>query len=185
MVRGQVPAAAAQIVLNHHQRYDGTGYPRRTCAGSGDLLEPLAGKQIPIFCRIATIADIYDAATSKRCYSEAKPSVQVLHELATHCRGFFDPVVEQAFRQIIPPFPLGQVVQLSNGIEAVVVDFNPHSPHQPKVQGLRDPHGNRFDDPSLEEIDLALHCDVRIVAADGIDVRPYMPAVDAPLLAIG
>ena len=83
MVRGRVPPGAANIVLNHHQRYNGQGYPRRTDAASGQALPAMAGKSIPVFSRIATICDVYDAATSKRPYSPAKLPVQVLHEMRT------------------------------------------------------------------------------------------------------
>ncbi len=93
--------------------------------------------------------------------------------MRTACRGFFDPIVEQAFYQVIPPFPIGQVVTLSNGVEAVVVDFNPRHPFRPKVQGLKDPFGQRYRDPALEEIDLALHPDQQIAFVDGVDVRPF------------
>jgi HD-GYP domain-containing protein (c-di-GMP phosphodiesterase class II) len=179
MVKGRVLAGAAQVVLNHHQRFDGKGYPNRTDVRTGEPLSPIAGQRIPIFCRIATICDVYDAATSERVYSPAKLPVQVLHEMRTWCKGFFDPVVEQAFRSIIPPFPLGQVVQLSNGCEAVVVDFNPGQPSRPKVQCLRAATGERFKDPSLEEIDLAMYVDVSIVAVDGVDVRPFMDAEES------
>ena len=173
MVKGRVPAAAAQVVLNHHQQYGGGGYPVRLDSRTGEALPPMAGKQIPVFSRIATVVDVYDAATSQRVYQAAKLPVHALFEMRNACRGFFDPHIEQAFYQIIPPFPIGQVVTLSNGIEAVVVDFNPKHPERPKVQGLRDPHGVRFADPSLEEIDLALYGDLEIGWVDGVDVRPY------------
>jgi HD-GYP domain-containing protein (c-di-GMP phosphodiesterase class II) len=174
MVKGQVPASAAQIVLNHHQRFNGQGYPARIDPVNGNVLPPLMGKQIPIFSRIATICDVYDAATAQRCYSPAKPPVRVLHEMRTWCAGFFDPVIEQAFYEIIPPFPIGQIVKLSNGYEAAIVDFNPRHPSRPKIQGLRDPNGDRFVDPSQEEIDLALHPEISITHQDDIDVRPYV-----------
>ncbi len=173
MVKGRVPTAAASVVLNHHQRWNGTGYPSRIDPVSGEEQPPLASRQIPIFSRIATMVDIYDAATSHRCYSAAKPPVQVLHEMRTSCQGFFDPVVEEAFFRIIPPFPLGQVVKLSNNLEAVVVDFNPRHPYRPKVQGLRAPSGERLRDPALHEFDLALHPDLCIASIDGLDVRPF------------
>jgi HD-GYP domain-containing protein (c-di-GMP phosphodiesterase class II) len=179
MVKGRVPAAAAQVVLNHHQRWDGQGYPARTST-TQDPLPSLAGRQIPVFCRIATVVDVYDAATTHRCYSCAKPPVRVLYEMRTMCRGFFDPVVEQAFREIIPAFPIGQMVTLSSGVEAVVVDFNPKHPLRPKVQGLRAPDGQRLANPSLEELDLALYPDLQIVAIDGHDVRPYLQPADGP-----
>ncbi len=180
MVKGQTPASAAQIVLNHHQRYDGSGYPARVDAASGDELPALSGKLIPIFSRIATVIDVYDAATSQRCYSAAKLPVQVLHEMRTWCKGFFDPVVEQAFYEIIPPFPIGQIVKLNNGIEAVVVDFNPRHPVRPKVQGIRSPSGERFADPALEEIDLAANPEISIDWVNGVDVRPFQVSQQTP-----
>jgi HD-GYP domain-containing protein (c-di-GMP phosphodiesterase class II) len=176
MVKASVPAPAAQVVLNHHQRFDGTGYPGRIDYQSGEELPPLSGTQIPVFSRIAIVADIYDAATTERCYSAAKLPVQVLHEMRTRCQGFFDPVVARAFYRTVPAFPIGQVVTLCDGVEAVVVDFNPDFPTRPKVQCLRTPDGQRFADPALEEIDLALHSDLAIAAVDGQDVRPFMAA---------
>jgi HD-GYP domain-containing protein (c-di-GMP phosphodiesterase class II) len=173
-VKGRVAAHVSQVVLNHHQRYDGKGYPARLDSATGDTLPPLAGRRIPVFCRIATVCDVYDAATTRRCYHNAKPPVQVLHEIRTHCRGMFDPIVESAFFEIIPPFPLGQTVKLSNGMEAVVTDFNPRFPVSPKVQGVRHADGEAVENPSLEEIDLALYPDLDIVEVDGVDVRPFL-----------
>lgn len=174
MLNDQCPPEAADVVLNHHQRWDGKGYPAISDRRTKFRERTLAGAEIPVFSRIATMADIYDAATSKRCYSDAKPAVQVLHEMRTWCKGAFDPIVEQAFYEVIPAFPIGQRVELTNGFEAVVVDFNPRSPACPKVQCLRTPSGERFDDPSQEEIDLA-HCpDVQIAKVGGVDVRPFL-----------
>lgn len=175
MVVSRVPVSAAQVVLNHHQRWDGRGYPERIDSRTGERLPNLSGKGIPIFSRLATMADVYDAATTQRCYSAAKLPVRVLHEMKTICQGYFDPVVERAFYEIIPPFPLGQVVTLSDGAEAAVVDFNPRYPYRPKVQCLTYPTGERVADPALEEIDLAAHRDVHIAVVNGQDVRPWTP----------
>ncbi len=174
MVKHEVPATASQVVLNHHQRWDGKGYPARRDLRSGQVLPPLAGRQIPVFSRIATVVDVYDAATTNRCYSAAKPPVQVLHEMRTICRGFFDPVVEQAFYQIVPPFPIGKLVTLSSQAEAVVVDFNPRFPVRPKVQLWRHANGEQIVDPACEEIDLAIFPELDVVSIDGHDVRPYL-----------
>ncbi len=174
MVKGGVPASAAQVVLNHHQRFDGSGYPARVDQATGEALPPLAGKQIPVFSRIAILADIYDAATTTRCYSAAKPPVQVLHEMRTFCRRFFDPAVEAAFYRTVPAFPIGQVVTLSDGVEAAVIDFNADFPLRPKVQCLRAADGQRLAHCGLEEIDLALYSDLSIVAVNGRDVRPFV-----------
>ena len=178
MVKGSVPASAAQVVLNHHQRFDGGGYPARVDHVTGESLPPLAGKQIPVFSRIAILADVYDAATTARCYSSAKPPVQVLHEMRTRCSGFFDPAIEETFYRTVPPFPIGQVVTLSDGAEAAVVDFNADFPLRPKVQCLRSSDGRRAAHPELEEIDLALYEDLSIVAVNGRDVRQFVQRQD-------
>jgi HD-GYP domain-containing protein (c-di-GMP phosphodiesterase class II) len=176
MVEGKIPPAAAQIVLNHHQRYNGQGYPRRVDRATGNQLDPLAGKRIPVFSRIATLCDVYDAATTARVYSPAKLPIRALYEMRTYCRGFFDPVVEQAFYEIIPPFPIGQTVTLSNGMDAVVVDFNNRFPVRPKVQAIRSARGEPLGDPAMHEIDLAIHTDLEVVAIEGEDVRTYVEA---------
>jgi hypothetical protein len=100
--------------------------------------------------------------------------------MRTACAGYFDPQIERAFYEIIPPFPIGQIVTLSNGVEAVVVDFNPKNPHRPKVQGLRAPSGERYRDPGMEEVDLALYPDLQIAWVDGVDVRPFQVSRQSP-----
>lgn len=185
MIKGRVSSNAAQVVLNHHQRYNGEGYPDRVDASTGNRLPPLAGKSIPVFVRMSTICDVYDAATTKRIYSEAKLPVQVLHEMKTWCDGFFDPIVARAFYDIVPPFPIGQVVKLSNGVEAAVIDFNPRHAERPKVQGLRDPYGHPFDDPSREEIDLAISTDLSIQSVGDVDVTPFLESQRQPSLLAG
>lgn len=185
MVKGRVPPSASQVVLNHHQRWDGKGYPQRVDSQTGQPLPPMAGRNIPVFSRIATVVDVYDAATAQRCYSPAKPPVQALHEMRTWCKGFFDPAIEEVFFQLIPPFPIGQVVRLSNGVEAVVVDFNPAHPVRPKVQGLRSPSGETYADPSLEEIDLALYPELWVASVDGKDVQPYLATQESLPAASG
>ena len=174
MVMGQIPEAAADVVLNHHQRFDGCGYPSRFDAVTGEETVPLAGEEISVFSRVATIVDVYDAATSRRVYSQAKPPVQVLHEMRTWCEGFFDPVLEQAFYEIIPPLPIGQVVRLSDGSEAVVVDFDPCCPVRPRVQRLSHPGGEPLGEYESEEIDLARCDDLHVHEVNGQDVRPFL-----------
>jgi len=179
MVRGMLPAPASQVVLNHHQRFDGTGYPARVDRRTGEELPPLSGRQIPVFSRIALMADVYDAATTQRCYSAAKLPVRVIYEMQTACRDFFDPVVAEAFYRTVPALPIGQMVTLSSGAEAVVVDFNPDFPVRPKVQCIRAPNGDRVRDPALEEIDLALHRELEIVGAAGRNVQEWVAALDS------
>ena len=82
---------AYDIALHHHERWDGGGYP-----------DGLVGNQIPIWTQIVSLADVYDALVSKRCYKEAF-STQVAMEmiLGGQC-GAFNPLLLNAFRQEEP-----------------------------------------------------------------------------------
>lgn len=77
-------------VLHHHERFDGTGYPKG-----------LKGDEIPIFAAIISIADAYDAMTSSRSYRKARSSEQALEEIR-RCRGkHFAPLISDLFIEII------------------------------------------------------------------------------------
>jgi putative two-component system response regulator len=71
---------AAQIALTHHEKFDGTGYPRR-----------LAGSDIPLEGRVAAIADVFDALTSERSYRPALPLEQTLEIMRAERGQHFDP----------------------------------------------------------------------------------------------
>ncbi len=78
------------IVEHHHEKYDGTGYPSR-----------LAGENIPYLARITTVADSFDAMTSRRSYRDSLPIEFVIEELE-RCRGTqFDPKIVDAFLDIV------------------------------------------------------------------------------------
>ncbi len=80
---------AGQIVLSHHERYDGGGYPRG-----------LAGEEIPLGARIFTIADAFDAMTSNRAYRSAMPAEQALAEVLRNSGTQFDPTAVRAFLSV-------------------------------------------------------------------------------------
>lgn len=175
MVRHDLPALAAQVVLNHHQRWDGSGYPQPVDRISGKLMPPLGGHRIPVFCRICSVVDVYDAATSQRVYSDAKLPVEVLYEMrGDRCRGQFDPVVRAAFFEIVPPFPIGTLVTLSSGEQAAVVEHNPSSPYRPHVKLLRDPSGEPLRPSSRTELNLAETPDLHVAKVGDVDVRPFL-----------
>jgi putative two-component system response regulator len=74
------------IALQHHEKWDGTGYP------SG-----LSGKDIHLYARIITIADVFDALSSKRCYKEAMPLEKVLSIMKQDAGTHFDPHLIELF----------------------------------------------------------------------------------------
>src|SRR6266850_393622 len=77
---------ASSIALNHHEKWDGSGYPRG-----------LSGNAIPLEARIVAVADVYDALISNRPYRAALPEANVLAMIRQNVGRHFDPVVHQAF----------------------------------------------------------------------------------------
>jgi hypothetical protein len=80
---------AVPIVLHHHERYDGTGYPHG-----------LRGEEIPLGARIVAVADAYHAMVHDRPYKSALSHVQALAELRRHASTQFDPTVVEVFSAI-------------------------------------------------------------------------------------
>ena len=76
----------ADYILNHHERWDGTGYPNG-----------LKGEDIPLLSRILSVIDAYDAMTSKRIYSEAKSREEACEELRKGAGTQFDPYIVDIF----------------------------------------------------------------------------------------
>ncbi len=84
-------AEAAEIVYAHHERFDGTGYPKG-----------LKGKDIPLGARLFAVADVFDALTSNRPYRRAAGYEEVLRIISEEAGKHFDPLVVAAFRSIKP-----------------------------------------------------------------------------------
>ncbi len=99
---------AGQIALNHHERWDGTGYPGHVNPDNGGSPLPgyedgngnargKKGDEIPIFGRIVAVADVYDALSSKRAYKDAWNEDDVVKELKKGAGKHFDPEIIEAF----------------------------------------------------------------------------------------
>lgn len=86
--RSRLMKLAAEIAESHHERWDGSGYPRG-----------LAGEAIPLVGRIAAVADVFDALTTERPYKAAWPVDRALEYLAEKSGSEFDPACVAAFRK--------------------------------------------------------------------------------------
>jgi diguanylate cyclase (GGDEF)-like protein len=84
-------AEIADLVLKHHERYDGLGYP-----------EGLSGEDIPVECRILSIVDAFEAMTSGRPHQEAIPLAKAMQELEKCAGSQFDPQLVNIFLELIP-----------------------------------------------------------------------------------
>ncbi|MGD9489921.1 MAG: GAF and HD-GYP domain-containing protein [Calditrichaceae bacterium] len=109
--RSEFDEISAEVALNHHERWDGLGYPGFVDVTTG---EPLAGygdgngnargkraDEIPLFGRIVALADVYDALSSKRVYKEAWNEEQVLEVLKAESGKQFDPELVEVFFEIL------------------------------------------------------------------------------------
>jgi HD-GYP domain-containing protein (c-di-GMP phosphodiesterase class II) len=84
-----IAAAPKSVVHSHHERWDGSGYP------SG-----LVGEEIPLFARIAAVADVFGAVTSERFYAQALPRHEGLALIGAGSGTAFDPTVVEAFLDV-------------------------------------------------------------------------------------
>ena len=170
-IRGRVEATAAAIVLHHHQLSDGSGFPKPKPRSREQSAKSMKGQNIHIFSRIVAVANVIDALTAL-AEKRARPLVAALAELQRPVfRKILDPAILDAALRVIPPFPLGALVELSNGRDAVVIDLNESEPCQPKV-GLLDSSTN-LEDKGCEEIDLSQENVPSIARYAGHEVSGY------------
>jgi HD-GYP domain-containing protein (c-di-GMP phosphodiesterase class II) len=132
---------AVATVLEHHAAYDGSGYPT------------LSGRRSPSLpARIVSVADCFDALTSKRSYRKAEERRQALSLLQAGAGRAFDPRVVRTFVRMVGIFPVGSLVRLSSGEVAVVVRNHDRLLARPAVRLVLDVGGT---DAGGEELDLA------------------------------
>lgn len=132
------------VSLQHHIQYNMNGYPQRP-----------GGWDIPLFPRIVTIADYYDAMTTPRVYNrDPLTPDRALRFMFDKSESVFDPLLVKVFIKAMGIYPNGTVVELDSGDTAVVVaqNHNPHLLHRPTVVLLRDCES---DEPEQRQIDLA------------------------------
>ncbi len=79
----------AAIIRHHHERYDGKGYP-----------DGLKGEAIPLLARILTIADAYEAITSRRSYSGSQTPQKAIEEIRKNSGAQFDPELVKVFLKV-------------------------------------------------------------------------------------
>jgi HD-GYP domain-containing protein (c-di-GMP phosphodiesterase class II) len=149
-----IPLISAHCALQHHERLDGTGYPRR-----------LKGSEIHLFGQIVGIADVYDALTTNRVYRQAYLPHEALELLFTST-GQFDSELIRKFRDNVAIYPLGLTVTLNTGEVAVVVDINTKFPHRPILRVLKDGGGTDVLVPY--EVDLSQDLTLTITGCEQI-----------------
>lgn len=136
---GQLPPEALAVLLEHHERFDGNGYPGQ-----------LSGVDISLPGRISAIADVYDAIASDRWYHKGLPPAAAIRKIYEWSKFHFDPVVTAHFIRSVGIYPVGSLVRLSNKRLAVVVEHNQSSPLFPRVLPVFDLHSKKAITKAIE-----------------------------------
>jgi cyclic di-GMP phosphodiesterase len=137
-----LPAKLPELALLHHERQDGTGYPRG-----------LKGDQIGLYGSMAAIADTYDALTAVRPYAEVlSPSSALSYLYKERGTGFHPDLVEQ-FIQCVGAFPVGSVVELNSGEVGIVITQNLVRRLKPRVMVVLDAKGNPMHPHKILDLD--------------------------------
>jgi hypothetical protein len=125
-----LPEAVEDAIVGHHERLDGSGYPRG-CSGTA----------IPLAGRMAGIADTYDALTLDRRYAAALPASGALRTVSRGRGRRFDTALLRTFIRALGVFPTGGWVQLADGRLGIVRAQTPGDPLRPRVALVSDSAG--------------------------------------------
>lgn len=137
---GDIPL---DVVLHHHEKTDGGGYP-----------DHLKGDQISLYAKMGAICDVYDAITSNRPYKAGWDPAESIRRMADWCQGHFDERIFQAFVKSIGIYPIGSLVKLESGRLAVVMEQSGDSLLTPRVKVFFSTRSGVQIEPEI--IDLAL-----------------------------
>jgi HD-GYP domain-containing protein (c-di-GMP phosphodiesterase class II) len=166
-IRGEVEPTAAAAVLNHHQHFDGSGFP--SVVHSDGASTRREGQQIHVFARILHVADLFDRLATTDTGAR-RTNLEVFFLMRTSCSGWCDPVILQVLQQIAPPFPPGCRVSLSDGSSAIVTQVDAIDPFKPVVRRI-----NAELQLQGEAIPLTMRGAPSIVTIGRTQVRPLIP----------
>jgi putative nucleotidyltransferase with HDIG domain len=119
---GDATEGTLDIALHHHEKVDGSGYPRG-----------LAGEGISILSRMGAVCDVYDAVTSNRPYKAGWDPAESLRRMASW-KGHFDERIFKAFVRSIGIYPVGALVRTKSDKLAVVIEQNEGAMLNPRIR---------------------------------------------------
>ncbi|MFD0716446.1 HD-GYP domain-containing protein [Paenibacillus sp. GCM10027626] len=148
-----IPLVVAHCAYQHHERLDGSGYPRG-----------IKGDEIHEYAKWIGIVDSYDAMTSTRVYKNPMLPHQAVESLYAGTGTMYEQRMLQFFRDKVAIYPLGLTVKLQTGESGVVVDLNPSCAHRPIVRVLYNENGEELAIPY--EVNLSEDLSAMIVSVN-------------------
>jgi HD-GYP domain-containing protein (c-di-GMP phosphodiesterase class II) len=162
------PEESKRMVLQHHERLDGSGYPKG-----------LRGGEISELTQILSIADTYDAQISGRCSQPPVPPAQALSELYREAiAGQYATLLVQQLIQLLGVYPIGTLVRLNTGEEAVVVWVHSHSRLTPTIKLLKNSTGQPYEEQEI--IDLSSQTAGGPSRSIQVPIDPHQAGWDIP-----
>lgn len=140
---GNVDPVALDVCLHHHEKMDGSGYPKG-----------LKGDEISLLAKMGAVCDVYDAITSNRPYKSGWDPAESLRKMAEWAEGHFDHRVFHAFVKSLGIYPVGSLLRLTSGRIGVVVEQTKKSLTTPRVKVFFSTKSNLRIPPEI--IDLSL-----------------------------
>lgn len=119
----EVDGIVLDVCLHHHERIDGKGYP-----------EKLAGEDISLVAKMASVCDVYDAITSERCYKKGWDPAEALKKMAEWKDGHFDDTIFNHFVKTVGIYPTGTLLKLKSGRLGIVTEQSEHTLLKPRIK---------------------------------------------------
>lgn len=138
-----IPSAVRAIVLQHHENWDGTGYPKHT-----------KEHEIYALASIIHICDVYDALVSKRAYKKAFSYKDTIEYMKSQSGTMFNPYYLKYFLSCVPVYHTGTIVRLNDDREAVIVKNHKNNMMRPTIRIADD----------MTDTDLRDHHDLVIIS---------------------
>jgi HD-GYP domain-containing protein (c-di-GMP phosphodiesterase class II) len=166
------PEEIGVIALQHHERWDGQGYPRK-----------LKGEDINLSARILAVADAYVSMINNRPHRNSMIGYSAMKNLLNDNGRHFDPKILKAFLESMGIYPIGSIVQLNNSAIGRVMQTHPEAPLRPAVELIIDEYGNQLGEQ--EVIDLLSRKSLFIVKAVDPKILAGAPGTGGPSAAGG
>ncbi|MFC1731855.1 HD domain-containing phosphohydrolase [candidate division KSB1 bacterium] len=147
MLRSFLPILPTHVAYQHHEKQDGSGYPRGM-SGRNKIKRPDYDKSISVLGEIAAIADVYDALTSDRPYRKAMLHDKVIDILKENAYSHFNAEILNSFLNIVPRYPVGSNCEVLSGeyagFKGVIVAIDPEQLNIPIIRLLYDIKNERI-----------------------------------------